>query len=220
MTQFIAIFDLDGTLLDTLDDLAGAVNRTLVSMGFPARTRDEVRAFVGNGVGKLIRRALPHGVDEAIFEAALSQFKSDYAAHNTDATAPYPGILNLLTALRAQGIRTAVVSNKFDAATRALCRRYFGDLIEVAVGEDEAAGLRRKPAPDTVLEAFSRLGVNPTDVRAVYIGDSDVDIDTATAASLPCISVTWGFRDEDFLRAAGATTLVHTTEELLGQLLA
>ncbi len=231
MAQLIAVFDLDGTLLDTLDDLAGAVNRTLSSMGFPPRTRDEVRAFVGNGVSKLMRRALPADTDEATFNAALAQFKADYAAHNTEATAPYPGILDLLAALRAEGVRTAVVSNKFDAATRALCARYFGDLVEVAVGENEAAGLCRKPAPDTVFAALTRLGVATTlrattppvatlstadgrPVRAVYIGDSDVDIATATAAGLPCLSVTWGFRDEDFLRAAGATTLAHTPEEL------
>ena len=206
-----AVFDLDGTLLDTLEDLYRATNQALERHGLPARTRDEVRMFVGNGVETLIRRAVPAQAEEAVVQAVLSDFKRIYAEICEDNTAPYPGILRLLTDLRAAGVRTAVVSNKFDEATKQLCRRYFGELIEVAVGE--RAGVRKKPAPDTVLEALRALDVS-TDT-AVYIGDSDVDIQTALAAGMPCISVAWGLRDEDFLRRHGATRLAYTANELL-----
>ena len=209
-----AIFDLDGTLLDTLEDLYRATNLALDRHSLPRRTRDEVRMFVGNGVETLIRRAVPDGTDETMVEAVLSDFKATYAAICEDHTAPYDGIMELLAALRAGGIRVAVVSNKFDAATKKLCAKYFGDLIEIAVGE--RAGIRKKPAPDTVFEALSILGVTTGD--AVYIGDSDVDIETAHAAGLPCISVTWGLRDEDFLLRHGATCLTHTARELLERL--
>lgn len=206
-----AIFDLDGTLLDTLEDLYRATNLALDRHSLPCRTRDEVRMFVGNGVETLIRRAVPEGTDETMVEAVLSDFKTTYAAICEDHTAPYDGIMELLAALRARGIRVAVVSNKFDAATKKLCAKYFGDLIEIAVGE--RAGIRKKPAPDTVFEALSILSVTAED--AVYIGDSDVDIETARGAGMPCLSVTWGLRDEDFLIEHGATVLVHTPRELL-----
>ena len=206
-----AIFDLDGTLLDTLEDLYRATNLALDRHSLPRRTRDEVRMFVGNGVETLIRRAVPDGTDETMVEAVLSDFKATYAAICEDHTAPYDGIMELLAALRARGIRVAVVSNKFDAATKKLCAKYFGDLIEIAVGE--RAGIRKKPAPDTVFEALSILGVATGD--AVYIGDSDVDIETARAAGMPCLSVAWGLRDEDFLIEHGAAVLVHTPRELL-----
>ncbi len=221
MSYTIAIFDLDGTLLDTLDDLHAATNAALTHAGYPPRTREEVRAFVGNGVEMLIRRALPAGADESVVPATLADFKAAYAAGCAVKTAPYPGILALLDALRAQNIRIAVVSNKFDAAVKDLCARYFGDRIEVAVGEREADGVRKKPAPDTVFEALRRLGVPPSSaapLSAVYIGDSEVDIETARAAGLPCLSVTWGFRDEAVLRAAGATAIVRTSAELLSLL--
>lgn len=210
-----AIFDLDGTLLDTLEDLYRAVNIALDTHSLPLRTRDEVRSFVGDGVEMLIRRALPAGSDEDTVYTVLSDFKTTYAAICRDNTKPYDGIIPMLTALREGGVHVAVVSNKFDAATKALCAEYFGELVEVAIGE--RTGVRKKPAPDTVLEALSALGVSAE--GAVYIGDSDVDIHTAKNADMPCISVAWGLRDEDFLLAGGATTLVHTPEELLGLLL-
>lgn len=210
-----AIFDLDGTLLDTLEDLYRAVNIALDTHSLPLRTRDEVRNFVGDGVEMLIRRALPVGSDENTVYTVLSDFKTTYAAICKDNTKPYDGIIPMLTALREGGIRVAVVSNKFDAATKTLCAEYFGALVEVAIGE--RTGVRKKPAPDTVLEALSALGVSAE--GAVYIGDSDVDIHTAKNAAMPCMSVAWGLRDEDFLLASGATTLVHTPEELLGLLL-
>ncbi|MBQ9151868.1 MAG: HAD family hydrolase [Clostridia bacterium] len=206
-----AIFDLDGTLLDTLEDLYLAVNHALTRHAFPLRTRDEVRAFVGNGVEQLIRRAVPEGTDESATLATLADFKATYAAICEEHTAPYDGIPDLLRALRDRGIRIAVVSNKFDEAVKQLCTRYFGDLVEVAVGE--RPGVQKKPAPDTVFEAMRLLNV--TAEGAVYIGDSDVDIETAKNCEMPCLSVTWGFRDAHFLTTHGATILAHTPADLL-----
>ncbi len=213
MSHTIAVFDLDGTLLDTLDDLTSAVNFALSRKGFPARTRNEVRSFIGSGVRMLMRRAVPADADDATVLSALADFKAHYADNCQVMTAPYPGVLELLDALRARGVRIAVASNKFDAAVKALCAHYFGDRIDFAVGEREADGIRRKPAPDTVFAALRALDGAPAD--AVYIGDSDTDILTAAAAGLPCISVTWGFRDADFLLAHGATAMAETAEELL-----
>ena len=207
-----AVFDLDGTLLDTLEDLYLATNAALERHSLPRRSRDEVRLFVGNGVEMLIRRAVPTGTDEETTLAVLADFKTAYAAICEDHTKPYDGILDMLAALRQRGIRVAVVSNKFDAATKKLCEKYFGDLVEVAIGE--RAGVRKKPAPDTVYEALKELGV--TADHAVYIGDSDVDIRTAENCGMPCISVTWGLRDKDFLIENGAKTLVDSPETLLG----
>lgn len=218
------IFDLDGTLLDTLDDLADAVNETLDAHGLPRRTREEVRQFVGNGVEKLMERALPQGRETiaqtpgghpADFFALLADFKTRYAACCQRKTRPYPGVLSLLDALRDAGIPVAVVSNKFDAAVKALVASYFGELIPVAVGE--RAGVRKKPAPDTVREAIRLLGLSSEEVASrppVYVGDSEVDIATASAAGLPCISVLWGFRSKEFLLARGATVCVANAEEL------
>lgn len=220
MPYTIAVFDLDGTLLDTLDDLTDAVNEALFRFNFPARTRDEVRSFVGNGVERLVRLSVPEGTDEDTLIACLSVFKEMYAAGCDRHTQPYPGILSLLDELRACGVRVAVVSNKFDAAVKALCARYFGDRVEVAVGE--RATVRKKPAPDTVFEALAALGVSSEkkhSVRAVYIGDSDVDILTARAADMPCLSVTWGFRDAAFLKESGATVLVDDADELRAAIL-
>ena len=211
-----AIFDLDGTLLDSLEDLYRAVNLALTKHAFPTRTRDEVRMFVGNGVENLIRRAIPEGTDEETFAVVLADYKVIYAAICMDHTAPYEGILDMLAALRAQGIRIAVASNKNDEVVRVLCRQCFGDLVECAAGTGE--DVRKKPAPDTVLQVLSTMNCS-TD-RAVYIGDSDVDIQTARNLGIPCISVTWGFRDMDFLIDHGATALAHTPSELLGLLTA
>ena len=212
MSYRTAVFDLDGTLLDTLEDLYLATNAALESHSLPRRSRDEVRMFVGNGVEMLIRRAVPAGTDEETTLAVLADFKTTYAAICEDHTRPYDGIPDMLRALREKGIRVAVVSNKFDAATKQLCEKYFGDLVEVAIGE--RTGVRKKPAPDTVYEALKELGV--TAEGAVYIGDSDVDIETARNCGMPCISVTWGLRDKDFLLQSGAEILVDTPERLLG----
>ena len=211
-----AIFDLDGTLLDTLEDLYRAVNHALIQHMLPSRSREEVRLFVGNGVEMLIRRAVPAGCDGETTLSVLADFKAYYAAICKDNTRPYDGILPALEALREQGVRVAVVSNKFDAATKALCAEYFGDLVEVAIGE--RADVLKKPAPDTVFEALRELGVTAED--AVYIGDSDVDIKTAENCGMACISVTWGLRDEDFLVERGAKTLVHAPSDLIPVIIA
>jgi phosphoglycolate phosphatase len=207
------IFDLDGTLLDTLDDLAAAVNYALRQHGMPEHTREDVRRFVGNGVRLLMTRAIPDGEDNPLFEATFQTFRKYYMEHSLDTTRPYDGIPELLGELRARGKRVAVVSNKFYAATSELCHHFFPDTVEVAIGEHEAEGIRKKPAPDTVKEAFRQLGVDSR--NAVYVGDSDVDLQTARNAGLPCISVLWGFRDRAFLEAHGATTFVTTPEEIL-----
>lgn len=226
-----AIFDMDGTLLDTLDDLSDAVNATLAAYGFPLRTREEIREFVGNGVEKLMERALPDGKQtiardpdgrELGFPSLLSDFKTRYAACCRCKTRPYAGVPELLTALRAAGMPIAVVSNKFDAAVKGLTAAYFGALIPVAVGERD--GVRKKPAPDTVFEALRLLGL-PAEPPApgapcpIYIGDSDVDIATARAAGLPCISVLWGFRSREFLVAHGATCFAKEPAEVVEILL-
>lgn len=207
------IFDLDGTLLNTLDDLASAVNFALRSYGMPEHTRDDIRRFVGNGVRLLMIRAIPQGEQNPQFEEVFNTFRQYYMQHSLDTTRPYDGIQEVLLTLRQRGCRLAVVSNKFDAATKELCKHFFPNIIEVAVGEHEAEGIRKKPAPDTVIEALSQLGVSAD--NAVYVGDSDVDLQTARNAGLPCISVLWGFRDKDFLLAHGATTFITSPQELL-----
>ena len=207
------IFDLDGTLLNTLDDLASAVNYALRQYSMPEHTLEEVRQFVGNGVRMLITRAVPDGDRNTQFEAVFRTFREYYMLHSQDTTRPYEGIPELLSELRRRGKHIAVVSNKFYAATQDLCRHFFPDTVEVAIGEHEAEGLRKKPAPDTVFAALKQLGVGTED--AVYVGDSDVDILTARNSGLPCISVLWGFRDRDFLIQHGAKTLISAPHELL-----
>lgn len=207
------IFDLDGTLLSTLGDLAASCNYALRTNGMPERTIDEVRVFVGNGVKKLMERAVPNGEDNPAFEKTYSDFRKHYMEHNLDTTKPYDGVMDLLKELNSRGKKVAVVSNKFYAATKELCRHFFGNLVQVAIGERE--DIRKKPAPDTVIEAMRQLGV--TTEGAVYIGDSDVDIETARNSGMPCISVLWGFRDRDFLLQHGATTLVDTPTDILSQ---
>jgi phosphoglycolate phosphatase len=213
MTYGAYIFDLDGTLLDTLGDLAASVNYALRMHGMPEHTMDDVRRFVGNGVRKLMERAVPGGASNPEFEAAFATFRQHYMAHSLDTTKPYEGIPEMLEALRARGCRLAVVSNKMMAATQGLCRHFFPDTIEVAIGENEAEGIHKKPAPDTVFEALRQLGIGQE--RAVYVGDSDVDIETARNSGLPCISVLWGFRDRDFLIQHGAKTFISAPSDLI-----
>ena len=207
------IFDLDGTLLDTLADLATAVNYALRQHGMPEHTIDDVRRFVGNGVRKLMERAIPDGEKNPDFEATFATFREYYMHHSLDTTRPYPGIIETLEALKEQGCRLAVVSNKMMAATKELCQHFFADTIEVAIGENEAAGIRKKPAPDTVFEALRQLGEEKD--SAVYVGDSDVDLETANNSGLPCISVLWGFRNRNFLIQHGAKTFISAPSELL-----
>ena len=207
------IFDLDGTLLDTLADLAASVNYALGSCGLPQHTTDDVRRFVGNGVRVLMERAVPQGAQNPLFDTAFATFRQHYLDHSLDTTRPYDGIPQLLAELRQRGCRLAVVSNKFYAATQELCRHFFPDTISVAIGEHEAEGIRKKPAPDTVVEALRQLGVGSE--GAVYVGDSDVDVLTARNSGLPCISVLWGFRSRDFLIQHGATTFALTPQDIL-----
>ena len=205
------IFDLDGTLLNTLNDLAASTNHALLTNGMAERSIDEVHQFVGNGVRLLIERAVEPGTDKATIDRVFADFKTHYMHHSLDTTRPYDGIMDMLHELHHRGIRIAVVSNKLYAATRELCHHFFADTVEVAIGEKE--GIRRKPSPDTVIEAMLELGVDKAD--AVYVGDSDVDIATAKNCGMPCISVLWGFRDKDFLIEHGAQTFVSHPSELL-----
>lgn len=207
------IFDLDGTLLDTLGDLAASTNYALRTHGMPEHPIDDIRRFVGNGVRLLMERAVPQGAGNPLFEAAFTTFRQHYMAHSMDSTRPYDGIPEMLEALRSEGCRMAVVSNKFMKATQELIRHFFPDTIEVAIGEHEVEGIRKKPAPDTVREALRQLGVGQE--GAVYVGDSEVDVQTARNSGLPCISVLWGFRDRDFLIRNGAETFISAPSELL-----
>lgn len=214
MSVRAVLFDLDGTLLNTLDDLTASTNAALEAHGYPPRTREEVRTFVGNGVKKLMLRALdvknPEECPE--FETIFADFRAHYAIHSNDHTCVYEGVMELIARLHEAGIALAIVSNKLDAAVKQLNDIYFQSYISVAIGENEAAGIKKKPAPDTVHAALRALGVAAED--AVYIGDSEVDIATAAHAGLACISVTWGFRDAAFLRAHGAQTLCETPQEV------
>lgn len=204
------LFDLDGTLLDTLDDLTDATNAVLAASGYPARTRAEVRQFVGNGIRLLMARALPAGTCEAEIRRRLALFRTIYAANMKNHTGPYPGIPAMLDAMQARGVQMAIVSNKFDPAVQDLCRAYFSPWISVAIGE--RPGVRKKPAPDGVFEAARSLGAPLADV--LYVGDSDVDVQTARNAGIACVGVTWGFRDRAVLEAAGADYLIDRPDEL------
>lgn len=205
------VFDLDGTLLDTLDDLTDAVNAAMQSVGLPLRTRTEVCSFVGNGIAKLIERAVGVHADKA--PKALACFKEYYAVHCADKTKPYEGILPLLQILKDRGVKTVVLSNKADFAVKALAERYFGGLLLEAVGENESAGIRKKPAPDSLLAVMQRLGVTPS--QTLYVGDSEVDIQTAKNAGVDCACVTWGFREKAFLQENGGTLFIDKPNDLL-----
>lgn len=213
ITYSTYIFDLDGTLLDTLGDLAASVNYALRTHNMPEHSLEDIRRFVGNGVRKLMERAVPQGAQNPCFDEAFATFRQYYMQHSLDTTRPYAGIPETLEALKARGCHLAVVSNKMMAATQALCSHFFPDTIEVAIGEHEAEGIRKKPAPDTVIAALKALGVGKE--QAVYVGDSDVDIETARNSGMPCISVLWGFRDRDFLKQNGAETFISAPSELL-----
>lgn len=212
------IWDLDGTLMDTLQDLYEAVNHALGEYGMPLRTKDEVRKFLGNGMRRLMMLSIPDGDKNPKFDDVSKAFKTYYVAHCQDNTCLYPGISETLLELKRRGVRMAVVSNKMQAGVTELYNAWFRDTMDVAIGERPE--VKRKPAPDMVLTAMKELGIDttaadydPSDI--VYIGDSEVDILTAKNSGLPCISVLWGFRDKDFLLESGATTMIERPQDLL-----
>ena len=205
------LFDMDGTVLDTLEDLWASTNAVLRALGRPERTLAEIRSFVGNGAANQIRCAMPAGSSDEAVADALARYRVYYAAHCREHTRPYPGVVPMLEALAAAGRRLAVVSNKPDGAVHALSEEHFGGLLPVAIGETPER--RRKPAPDAVEAALAALGADKA--GAVYVGDSEVDVATARNAGLPLIAVSWGFRSRDQLIAAGAETIVDTPQQLL-----
>lgn len=210
------IFDMDGTVLNTLDDLTDSVNYVLSKFGLPARSRDEYRQFFGNGIGYAMKCAAPEGTPDSLIEEMIPVFKEYYDIHCLDKTGPYDGIIDLMKKLRDSGYKLAIVSNKIDSAVKELNERFFSEYVSVAIGE--RPGVNRKPAPDTVFAALAELG-SSTD-EAVYIGDSEVDLMTAKNSNLPCIAVLWGFRDRDFLIKNGASAFAKTPEDIISYLTA
>ena len=217
MTLRAVLFDLDGTLLDTLQDLTAAINRTLAAAGYPTRTEKEVRRMVGNGTRLLVRRALPAGTDEATIDRMLETYVADYGAHCLDRTAPYPGILAMLRRVKATGAAMFVISNKNEEETRRLVDTLFGkDTFTGVFGV--VPGRPVKPAPDGCFAALASIGCSPEE--AVFVGDSEVDARTAQNAGVYALGVTWGFRDPEELQAAGIPETVDTPEALADRLIA
>ena len=206
------IFDLDGTLLDTLKDLQNAINYIQDRYGYPLHTMEQVRSHVGNGIPNLVAKSIPEEKENPLFSTILEEYKAYYGAHCNDATRPYPGIMEMLDTLQAEGYRMAIVSNKSDPAVKELNRLYFKDYIEIAIGGNEEAGIRRKPAPDTVFTALEGLGANSD--QAVYIGDSEVDILTAQNSGMPCILCEWGFREKSYLISQGGSYFIDQAGQL------
>ena len=215
MTCKAVLFDMDGTILDTLDDLADSVNRSLAEFSLPPVAASVVSRNLGNGAAYLIRHCVPEDTPDVLYERILAFYKPWYDAHCRIKTRPYEGIPELMRELKAQGLRLAIISNKPDPAVQELAAFFFPGLAEIVVGESPS--IRRKPSPDTVLEAVSRMGLAVGD--CVYVGDSEVDIETARNAGMACISVTWGFRDEETLVSSGAARLAHTPAELQERIL-
>lgn len=205
------IFDLDGTLLNTLDDLADSVNYALGQFGYPERGVLEVKSFVGNGVRRLMELSIPGGLDNPLFESCLNTFKEYYSKNMYNKTGLYDGIMEMLEELKKNNYKLAIVSNKFDRAVKELAKDFFADYINVAIGE--SGGVRKKPEPDCVFEALQELGTNPSE--AIYVGDSEVDVETAGNAGLPCVGVTWGFRDRQLLIDEGADYIIDNPMELM-----
>ena len=206
------LFDMDGTVLDTLRDLNAAANRALAEFGFPLQSLDETRRRVGNGSRRLLELSAPAGTDAKTIDRMLAWYLPYYNAHANDTTAPYAGIPALLQALQSAGLGLAVVSNKPDRTVKELSAIHFAALFKIAVGENEAGGVRRKPWPDTLLAAAAALDTRPEE--CLYVGDSEVDVLTAERAGMDCASVLWGFRSRAELEAAGARLLFETPEEL------
>lgn len=204
------IWDLDGTLLNTLEDLMDSVNYALSNKNMPNITLEQTRKYVGNGVARLVRLAAPVGTSDEQVDELLTDFRFYYDRHSKDKTKPYNGILELLTDLKAKGYKMSIVSNKINVAVGQLAEEYFPGLIDVAIGETD--NTPRKPAPDMIYKAIDKLGVNKQD--AVFIGDSEVDVATGLNAGINMLTVLWGFRDKDELITAGATTFIEKTEDI------
>lgn len=205
------IFDMDGTILNTLEDLKNATNYSLRQFGMPERSLEEVRMFVGNGIRKLVERAVPAGTPEEKIAQILDVFLEYYEIHSADNTSPYPGILELVEKLKKSGIKTAVSTNKADVPAQELGREYFNGIFDLIVGQQD--GLKVKPAPDSVNKILSILDIQKKD--AIYIGDSDVDVQTAKNSGLDFIGVSWGFRGREFLEKNGAKNIVDNANEIL-----
>jgi len=206
------IFDMDGTVLNTLEDLHDSIDYILRRYDMPVRTLDETRRFVGNGIRRAIELSCPEGTSSETVDRMTEEFIPYYDAHCLDKTGPYEGILGLMKTLKDAGYKLAIVSNKVDSAVKELTESFFGDYVTVSIGE--RPGVKRKPAPDTVYMALEELG--STAEESVYIGDSDVDLATAQNSGLPCISVLWGFRDRELLESLGATHFAETPDEIPG----
>ncbi len=213
MTIKAVIFDLDGTLLNTIEDLKESVNFALSCFGFPVLTVEQVNSFVGDGVSTLIERSLPYGILTPGFYECLEVFKEHYKNNMTVQTKPYPDIEKVLSVLKEKGTKTAVVSNKFDLAVKGLTEKYFKGLIDISIGECEERGIKKKPSPDMVFEVLKEFNLNKEEV--LYVGDSDTDILTAKNSGIKCISVSWGFRTREFLRENGAETIIDFPMELM-----
>ena len=211
MDKKMIFLDLDGTLLNTLYDLTDSVNWALEKYGQPTRSIEEVKSFVGNGLRNLMQQAVPGGEENPVFEELFEFFREYYKSHCNIKTVPYEGIMELMKELKGRGIHMAIVSNKIDSGVKELNEIYFAEYVDIAIGERE--GIGRKPAPDSVNEAIRLLGVEKA--HAVYVGDSDVDIETAKNADIRCVSVSWGFRDEAFLMENGAGIMIDRPLELL-----
>lgn len=211
MKYQLVIFDMDGTILDTLEDLKDTLNYALSKNNYPEHSIDDVRRFVGNGIPKLIERGVPKGIDEESIIRVHKDFMEYYKLHCADKTKPYDGIRELIEKLRNAGCKTAVVSNKADVAVQELCEQYFKGLFDYAVGDRE--GIRKKPAPDSVYEVLRQLNVGKA--NAVYVGDSEVDIATAQNAGMDSVIVSWGFREVPFLKEQGAQVIVNKPQEVM-----
>ena len=213
MNKKIIIFDLDGTLLNTLEDLTCSINFMLSKFGYSQKNKEEIKNYVGNGVYKLIERAIPDGISNPNFDDCVKIFKNHYKNNMYNKTSAYAGIEAMLEKIKNKNILTAVASNKFDLAVKELCEKYFGNLIDYAIGENEKYGINKKPAPDMILKILDKYGINSA--NALYVGDSEVDIQTAKNCKIKCISVTWGFKTREFLTENGGENIIDNPDEIL-----
>ena len=210
----IVIFDLDGTLLNTLGDLYISFNYAIEKFGYSKRTMDEIKSFVGNGIKKAIERALPHRVSDEELHRIVEEFKKYYIEHMNEHTVPYDGVIDMLNELNEKGYRIAVVSNKYDDAVKMLCKKYFSNLVEIAIGENK--DVNKKPAKDGILKVLNELKAGEiNENNVIYVGDSEVDIETAKNSNIPCISVLWGFKEKWFLKASGAKVFAEKPNDII-----